>query len=163
MLRTASRAMEPKASEVFTWDMETTMMYPNPWLDPTNSPITAPITARVMATFSPTKIWGMALGKRTFRKIWVGVAHSDRTRFSISGGAEFSPAAVPMTMGKKQTRKTMRILGNCPYPTQTSRMGATATLGTDWRTRRRGYTVRSRNRDETMSTPMGTPRAMERA
>ena len=51
------------------------------------------------------------------------------------------------TTGKKQTRATTTTLGTMVKPNQTTRIGATATIGTIWEATSHGYTARSASRE----------------
>src|SRR5215470_5305326 len=100
--------------------------------------MTAPITAKVMATLSPTKMWGIAVGNRILMNVCVVLAESERISSMSGGGTAERPLAVATMIGKKQTRKTTATFGNMPKPSHSKSRGAIATLGTDWKASRIG-------------------------
>ena len=111
MLITVNKTSAPKASGVRDCDVDTRIRYPSPFSEPTNSPITAPITANVIAIFRPTKICGIAVGKRILMKVWGALADSERIRSINGAGTAERPVAVATMMGKKQTEKNHDDLG----------------------------------------------------
>src|SRR5215813_4197842 len=138
MLIAVSNTSAANASGVRDCEVDTTIRYPRPSSDPTNSPMTAPITAKVMATFNPTKMWGIAVGNRILMNVCIVLAESERISSMSGAGTAESPVAVATMIGKKQTRNTTAILGNMPNPIQSASSGAIATLGTDWKVSRIG-------------------------
>src|SRR5215467_12493514 len=100
--------------------------------------MTAPITAKVMATLSPTKMWGIAVGNRILMNVCVVLADSERISSMSGAGTAERPLAVATMIGKKQTRNTTAIFGIMPNPIQSTSSGAIATLGTDWNISRIG-------------------------
>ena len=106
-------------------------MYPRPLSEPTNSPTTAPISASVIATFSPLKKKGSAIGKRTFTKVFSWLVRYERLRSRSSSGVAANPVAVSTTIGKKATRKATTSFDASPCPSTSRSTGAIATLGTD--------------------------------
>src|SRR5947209_15793075 len=51
------------------------------------------------------------------------------------------PAAIDSSSGKKATKSVTTTRGSSLLPKMTTRMGASATLGIDWVSTRKGYTV----------------------
>jgi len=100
MLITESNTIAANASEVFTFAPEFRITQPRPSDDPTNSPITAPITASEIPILSPTKMCGIAEGKRNIRKICRSEAQSERASSTSSAGVLRRPVAVEITIGK---------------------------------------------------------------
>ncbi len=58
-------------------------------------------------------------------------APSARRTSSVSGSMVASPVATFTTTGKKAMRKAVMIAGTTPMPNQMTRIGTTATLGTE--------------------------------
>ena len=71
-------------------------------------------------------------------KVCVWLADNERIRSISDAGTAVRPVAVATTIGKKQTRNTMMILGSVPKPIQSASSGAMATLGIDWNASRMG-------------------------
>ena len=71
-----------------------------------------------------------AAGSLIFRKAARGEAFMERARSRTSGSIDFNPMTVETTIGKKPSRKATMTLGSVPKPNQTTKSGATATLGT---------------------------------
>ena len=55
-----------------------------------------------------------------------------------SGGTDINPVALEITSGKKATSTVMTTRGSSLEPSTTTRMGASATLGTDCVQTRKG-------------------------
>ena len=68
-----------------------------------------------------------------------------------------SPTTLDTTIGKNEIRKTIAIFGRMPNPSQTTRIGAIATLGMVCDITRNGMAMRSRLRLNTMPNAIGTP------
>jgi len=78
----------------------------------------------------PTKSWGRAAGRRTLKKVRKGPAPVERQKRVRSRLREVK-ARIPFSrIGKKQTRKTIRILGRKPKPNQVTKIGAKTIFGT---------------------------------
>src|SRR4051794_9757890 len=104
--------------------------WPRPELDPAHSPKTAPITATATAIFAPLKKYGRAVGASTRRSVCRRLASRVRIIFSRSGSTERRPSSVLTVIGKKQISAMTASFGPIPKPSQTTRMGATTTIGT---------------------------------
>jgi len=72
----------------------------------------------------------MALGNLALRKICHGVAESERSRSMRSGSTALKPAMLVTSTGKKVSMQMITTLELMPKPSQTTMMGAMATLGT---------------------------------
>ena len=70
------------------------------------------------------------------------------------------PATVDTTIGKNEIRNTIAIFGRMPKPSQTTRIGAIATLGMVCDITRNGMVTRSMARLSTIAKAIGTPIAM---
>jgi hypothetical protein len=78
-------------------------------------------------------------------------------RKMLSRGTDFSPSMVLIRIGKKPSRKAIRIFGPKPKPSHTTSNGPIATLGMTWITTSQGYNVCSSVREDTMAAPSSTP------
>ena len=74
--------------------------------------------------------------------IRVRPAPSERIRSIIWGSTDHSPSTVVTTTGKKLTSATTSTLGISVNPNQTTRIGATATIGTICDATSHGYADR---------------------
>src|ERR1700687_1501176 len=101
MLMSVNNASEPNASGVRDCEVETRMRYPSPLSEPTNSPITAPMTAKVMAILRPTKMCGIAVGKRILTKVCSELADKDRIRSMSEVGTAVRPLVVATMIGEE--------------------------------------------------------------
>src|SRR5512136_453887 len=98
----------------------------------------APTTHMVELIFNPEKIYGRALGNRIFMKICHWLAFKYRTKSKRSSSTSSRPVAVLMTIGKKETRKAIRILVAIPYPIHRRKIGATAMMGREFTKTKKG-------------------------
>jgi hypothetical protein len=137
--------------------VEVSNRYPRPLSDPTNSPTMAPTTARQMAILNPANICGSAEGALTRSMIFVVSAPIERTRSTMSLSTLFKPTTVDTTMGKNEIKNTIAIFGRIPKPSQTTRIGAIATLGIVCDITRMGIDSRSIVRLSTIAKAMGRP------
>ena len=122
-----------------------------------NSPMTAPITASVTATFAPVMTNGNAAGSCTFQNICQRDARRLRASSSSSGGVDCRPAAVSITTGKNATSQAIASLDSMPVPSQTSTIGASATLGTDCSAISSGENIQLRIFELEIATAIGIP------
>ena len=72
------------------------------------------------------------MGASTRRRVCQRLASSVRIIFTRSGSTEPSPSSVLTVIGKKQIRAMIASFGPIPNPSQTTRIGATTTIGTVW-------------------------------
>src|SRR5258707_380366 len=114
MLIAARSEIAAKARGVSAEVPDMTITKPRPWPAPWNSATTAPTTASETATLRPTKICGIAQGKRNLTKCCRFDADSDRATSLRSAGVELNPAIPATTIGKKLIRTTMTTRGNWP-------------------------------------------------
>ena len=79
-------------------------------------------------TFMPANSEGSAHGKRMRQSVARRPPRSERARSRMSGGTDFRPSTVSMTIANTAIRKAMAIFGSAPVPSQMTNSGATATL-----------------------------------
>src|SRR5690242_14902334 len=97
---------------------------------PKYSATIAPIILRLVAIFSPLKIYGKAMGKRTLRKMSISRAASDRMSSSDAGSAEVRPRTVLIIAGKKTSSATIAIFeAGAPLLNHALVIGAKAMIG----------------------------------
>ena len=65
-------------------------------------------------------------------KFWNGVAPIVFISFSASLSADLNPSKSPIVIGKNEVKTISTILGKIPYPSQSTRSGAIATVGIVW-------------------------------
>ncbi len=114
-------------------------MWPMPTLAATVSEITEPTNASVIATFREPKKYGSARGMPTLSMMSRRWAPSARSTSSSSGSRVASPVATLTTMGKKEIRNAVRMAGGEPMPNHSTRIGTTATFGTQLKPIMIGY------------------------
>jgi hypothetical protein len=70
-------------------------------------------------------------------------------------GTAINPVASEVTRGKNATRKVTMTRGPSPAPIETTRIGASATLGIDWVKTSSGYNVFAITADEAIIIAKG--------
>ena len=68
-----------------------------------------------------------------------GLAPRARSTSRSSGSTVAMPVATFTTIGKKESRKAVMIAGTVPMPNQITRIGTSATLGTELKPISSGY------------------------
>ena len=102
-----------------------------PLLAATVSETIEPTKATVIAIFSDAKKYGMARGRPTFMMTCRFDAPSARSTSRSSGSTVAIPVATLTRIGKNASRNAVMIAGTVPIPNQMTRIGITATFGTE--------------------------------
>src|SRR5450631_3637817 len=113
--------------------------------------MTAPTVALTAAPLRPTKSCGRAAGRRTLKKVVIGPAPVERQKRCRSTANDVNAKIEFSNMGKKQTKKTIKIFGAKPKPNQVTKTGANTILGIISTVTASGYSVRRRNGEKAMS------------
>src|SRR6185295_16757812 len=114
------------------------IMVPMPRFDATVSLMTDPTNASVIATFSEAKKYGIVRGSPTFHRMSNLLALSAFMTSSSSGSVVARPVATLTTTGNRQVISAVMIAGTVPEPGYSTRIGTTATFGTDEKPMSRG-------------------------
>src|SRR5882757_982663 len=117
----------------------------------------APVTDSTTATSSPANSDGNAEGRVRRHKICLRVAPNDRSMSTCSRSAERRPSTELISIGKNATSAVVMTFEVIPVPNQISRIGAMATLGTDWVSTISGMSAFSARRDWVSSSAEQSP------
>src|SRR5205085_10397946 len=115
------------------------IMVPMPRFDATVSEMTEPTNANVIATFSDAKKYGIVRGSPTFHRMSNLVAFSAFMTSSSSGSVVASPVATLTTTGNRHVISAVMTAGTVPEPKYRTKIGTTATFGTDEKPISSGY------------------------
>ena len=133
-----STTIAAKVNEVDSSPDETRIRCPSPESAPAHSAKTAPMTATATAILAPLKMKGRAHGSSARLSVWPRPAPSVRIIFRRSGSTDRSPSYALTVIGKKQIRAMISNFGKIPKPNQTTRIGASTTIGIVCEATRRG-------------------------
>src|SRR5215475_13831601 len=97
-----------------------------------NSPMIAPTTLVVAETLNAVKMYGAAVGNRSFHKVIQRDAAYECMSSSARGSAERRPRSVLMVIGKNARYAAIMATDHQPARSQTTTIGAMARIGTVW-------------------------------
>src|ERR1700741_2299202 len=107
------------------------IMVPMPRFDATVSEMNETPKASVIATFSAAKKYGIGPGSPPFHRMSNLVAFNAFMPSSSSGSVVANPVATFTTTGNRQVISAVMTAGTVPEPRYRTRIGTTATFGTE--------------------------------